>query len=183
MPPPVVWEYLKDISEIGTGNSNGNEAVDDGAYPFFIRSQTVKAKDSFEYDEEAVIIPGEGGIGEIFHYMNGKYALHQRVYRIHLTTGELNAKFLYYYMKSCFKSFILKKAVNSTVTSIRKPMIESFQIPVPPLEEQERIVSVLDRFDAICNDLTNGLPAEIEARQKQYEYYRDKLLSFKEKTA
>jgi type I restriction enzyme S subunit len=53
-------------------------------------------------------------------------------------------------------------------------------IPVPPLEEQERIVSILDRFDTLCNDITAGLPAEIEARKKQYEYYRDKLLSFKE---
>ena len=51
-------------------------------------------------------------------------------------------------------------------------------IPLPTLREQERIVSILDRFDAICNDLTSGLPAEIEARQKQYEYYRDKLLTF-----
>lgn len=53
-------------------------------------------------------------------------------------------------------------------------------IPVPPLPIQEEIVRILDRFDALCNDLTSGLPAEIEARKKQYEYYRDKLLTFKE---
>ena len=56
-------------------------------------------------------------------------------------------------------------------------------VPVPPLEEQERIVAILDRFDALCNDLTSGLPAEIEARRRQYEYYRDKLLTFKERAA
>ena len=54
-------------------------------------------------------------------------------------------------------------------------------LPIPSIQEQRRIVSILDRFDALCNDLTSGLPAEIEARQKQYEYYRDKLLSFKVK--
>jgi type I restriction enzyme S subunit len=54
-------------------------------------------------------------------------------------------------------------------------------VPILPIEEQERIVSILDRFDKLCNDLSTGLPAEIEARQKQYEYYRDKLLTFKEK--
>ena len=54
---------------------------------------------------------------------------------------------------------------------------------MPPIEEQKRVVSILDRFDVICNDLTSGLPAEIEARQKQYEYYRDKLLTFKEVAA
>ena len=51
-------------------------------------------------------------------------------------------------------------------------------LPVPPVSEQQRIVSILDRFDAICSNLTSGLPAEIEARKKQYEYYRDKLLTF-----
>lgn len=59
--------------------------------------------------------------------------------------------------------------------------ILSLQIDLPALEEQKRIVSILDRFDTICNDLTSGLPAEIEARQKQYEYYRDKLLTFEER--
>ncbi len=53
-------------------------------------------------------------------------------------------------------------------------------MPIPPLEEQERIVAILDRFDALCNDLASDLSAEIEARKKQYEYYRDKLLTFKE---
>ncbi len=56
-------------------------------------------------------------------------------------------------------------------------------IPIPSLEEQERIVAILDKFDALVNDISQGLPAEIEARRKQYEYYRDKLLTFKEKAA
>ena len=58
--------------------------------------------------------------------------------------------------------------------------LNKIKIPVPPLSEQQRIVDILDRFDALCNDITSGLPAEIEARKKQYEYYRDKLLTFKE---
>lgn len=57
----------------------------------------------------------------------------------------------------------------------------AYTFVIPSIQEQERIVSILDRFDALCNDLSSGLPAEIEARQKQYEYYRDKLLTFKEK--
>lgn len=59
-------------------------------------------------------------------------------------------------------------------------MLNDYPVPVPPLAEQQRIVDILDRFDALCNDITSGLPAEIEARRKQYEYYRDKLLTFKE---
>ena len=58
--------------------------------------------------------------------------------------------------------------------------LRGIMIPVPPIDEQERIVSILDRFDKLCNDISEGLPAEIEARRKQYEYYRDKLLSFEE---
>ena len=60
--------------------------------------------------------------------------------------------------------------------------LNKIPVPVPPLKEQVRIVSILDRFDALCNDLSSGLPAEIEARRKQYEYYRDRLLAFREKT-
>lgn len=61
------------------------------------------------------------------------------------------------------------------------PELKKVEIPIPSLDVQNRIVQVLDNFDAICTDLSSGLPAEIEARQKQYEYYRDKLLSFEEK--
>ena len=61
---------------------------------------------------------------------------------------------------------------------VRGNEIMEIEVPIPPIKEQERIVAILDRFDALCNDLTSGLPAEIEARRKQYEYYRDKLLTF-----
>ena len=173
-PDGVEYVKLGDVAQVGTGSSNGNEAVDEGAYPFFVRSQTVKRKDDYEYDEEAIIIPGEGGIGDIFHYVNGKYALHQRVYRIHFTTSDLNVKFVFYYMRSAFKKFIMMKAVNATVTSIRKPMIESFEIPVPPMPVQEEIVRILDSF----TELQAELQAELQKRKQQYNYYRDNLLSF-----
>ncbi len=175
----VTWMKMNEIAEIGTGNSNRQDAIADGAYPFFVRSKNVFNSNTYEFDEEAVIIPGEGGIGDIFHYVKGKYALHQRVYRIHLLNDKVSARFLYYYMSSQFKEFIMKKAVSATVTSIRKPMIEKFEIPIIPLTEQQRIVSILDKFESLVNDLFQGLPAEIAAVQEQYEYYRNKLLTFK----
>lgn len=174
-PNGVEYKKLGEVAEIGTGSSNGNEAEENGLYPFFIRSKNIKSKNSYQFDEEA-IIPGEGGIGDIFHYTNGKYALHQRVYRIHFLVSFIYVKFIYYYMISNFKTFITKKAVNATVTSIRKPMIEDFLIPVPPLEIQKEIVRILDTF----TELEKELEKELEARKKQYEFYREQLLSFDE---
>ena len=177
-PNGVEYKTIKEIAEIGTGSSNRVDAKKNGLYPFFVRSKDVLKINNFEFDEEAIIIPGEGGIGDIFHYIKGKYALHQRAYRIHFFIKELNVKFAYYYMIAQFKSFIFSKAVNATVTSIRKPMIEKFKLPVPPLPVQEEIVRVLDTFTA----LEAELEAELEARKRQYEYYRNKLLTFDENT-
>lgn len=177
-PNGVEYVEVKNVAEIGTGSSNRADAVINGIYPFYVRSKDVLRINKFEFDEEAIIIPGEGGIGDIFHYANGKYALHQRAYRIHFLKRKLSTKFVYYYMIANFKSFIFSKAVSATVTSIRKPMIEKFKIPVPPLPVQEEIVKILDAFTS----LEAELEAELEARKKQYEYYRNKLLTFDENT-
>ena len=179
-PTGVLYCEMGKLAQIGTGKSNGNEAEDNGEYPFFIRSPIVKRKNCYEYDEEAIIIPGEGGVGDIFHYINGKYALHQRVYRIHFTTKDVDTRFMYYYFSANFKVFIQRKAVNATVTSIRKPMIEQFPIPLPPLPIQQEIVRILDTFTNLTAELTDKLNAELTARRKQYEYYRDELLTFGE---
>lgn len=177
----VDWVNLEFIAEIGTGSSNTNEAVENGKYPFYVRSQQVYYKNDYEYDDNSIITSGDGvGVGKIFHYTNGKYALHQRAYRIHIIDSKVNSKYFYYYMKSTFYDYIQKNAFNSSVTSIRRPMLNKYPIPVPSLEKQNKVVDILDRFDKLCNDISEGLPAEIEARQKQYEYYRDKLLTFKE---
>ena len=176
------WPMVKlgDVCEIGTGSSNTDEQLDEGLYPFFVRSQEVRWKNEYEFDEASVITSGDGvGVGKIYHYVEGKYALHQRAYRIHPTDTRLTARFLFYYMKTGFLAYINKSAFQSSVTSIRKPMLLNFPIPLPPLAEQRRIVSILDRFDRLCNDLTSGLPAEIAARKKQYAYYRDKLLELR----
>lgn len=187
----VLYKPLQEIADIGTGSSNTNEELEIGEYPFFVRSQEVRRKDSYEFDETAIITSGDGvGVGKIFHYIEGEYALHQRAYRIHINTDDVIPKYYFYYMKSAFLSYIEKNSFHSSVTSIRRPMLNNFPVPIPypenkekSLAEQQRIVDILDRFDKLCNDLSEGLPAEIESRQKQYEYYRDKLLTFKKKEA
>lgn len=90
-----------------------------------------------------------------------------------------NPKYLaYLFQTQAFLKYKKTKVVGVKVIDIPQKALESFCIPVPPLEEQERIVSILDKFDALTTSLTEGLPKEIELRQKQYEYYRDMLLSF-----
>jgi len=177
------WVSLGAVADIGTGSSNRQDKSENGIYPFYVRSKNVLKSDTFQFDEVAIVVPGEGGIGEIFHYVEGKYALHQRAYRIRVISGILNTKFLYHFMSSNFKKYILAKSVGATATSIRKPMLEGFQIPIPcpenpkkSLEIQAEIVRILDAFTSLTAELT----AELTARKKQYNYYRDKLLSFED---
>lgn len=179
----VEWVTLGSIADIGTGSSNRQDESDNGAYPFFVRSKNILKSDTFEFDEVAIVIPGEGGVGDIFHYAEGKYALHQRAYRISIQSNSLNTKFVYHFMLSSFKQYILMKSVGATAISIRKPMLEGFQVPIPCPDQPEKslaiqseIVRILDKF----TELTAELTAELTLRKKQYNYYRDQLLSFKE---
>ena len=175
---------LESIADIGTGSSNTNEGLEAGAYPFFVRSQEPLRKNEYEFDETAIITAGDGvGVGKVFHYVEGKYALHQRAYRIHIKSSDVLPRYYFHYMRSAFLPYIQKTMFQGSVASIRRPMLNAFPVPVPPISVQERLINVLDNFEAICSDLNIGLPAEIDARQKQYEYYRDKLLTFKEKVS
>lgn len=177
----VQWMTLGEVATIGTGSRNTNEAIPEGKYPFFVRSQQPLLIDEFEFDEISIITAGDGvGVGKVFHFVNGKYALHQRAYRIHITSNHLNPKFIFHFIRNDFARYLATTSVHASVTSLRKPMFEKYPIPVPPLEEQARIVAILDKFDVLANDLSSGLPAEIAARRKQYAYYRDRLLTFKE---
>ncbi|EOG3460465.1 restriction endonuclease subunit S [Salmonella enterica] len=175
----VEWKRLGDVADIGTGSSNRQDENEKGIYPFYVRSKNVLRSDTFQFDETAIVIPGEGGIGDIFHYVEGKYSLHQRAYRICIKLSGLNTKFIYYFMSSGFKKYILMKKVGATSISIRKPMLEDFQIPIPcpdnpekSLAIQSEIVRILDTFTALTN--------ELKLRRQQYNYYREQLLSFKE---
>jgi len=92
-----------------------------------------------------------------------------------------NPKYLsYYFHTSIFFNQKRPLAHGTKVIEVTPSKLADIDIPVPSIEEQNRIVNILDRFDSLCNDISKGLPAEIEARKKQYEYYRDKLLTFKE---
>ena len=86
----------------------------------------------------------------------------------------------YYFSTHKVRNTIVRYAAFTTRATTTGPKLSKIMVPIIPIEEQQRIVDILDRFDALCNDIKEGLPAEIEARKKQYEYYRNKLLTFKE---
>jgi len=127
------------------------------------------------------IIVKSRGIIE-FEYYDKPFSHKNEFWSYYSENKNVNIKFVYYYL-SRNVNYFQRIANNMQMPQISIPVTDKYKVPLPPIKEQERIVSILDRFDALCNDLTSGLPAEIEARQKQYEYYRDKLLSFKEVTA
>jgi type I restriction enzyme S subunit len=174
----VEWKMLGEVATIGTGSHDTQDAITDGEYMFYARGREPLRLNEFDFDETAIITAGDGaGVGKVFHYAQGRYALHQRAYRI--VPGEtMNPRFVYHCLKSHFYAYIQKASVSSSVTSLRRPMFLNFPIPAPSLADQARIVAILDRFDALTDSLCEGLPREIELRQKQYAYYRDLLLSF-----
>lgn len=174
----VEWKTLGEVGVIGTGSHDTQDAIEDGDYIFYARGREPLSLNVFDFDETAIITAGDGaGVGKVFHYAQGKYALHQRAYRI-VPSEMMNPRFVYHCLRSYFYEYIQKASVSSSVTSLRRPMFLNFPIPVPSLAEQKRIANILDKFDALTSSITEGLPREIELRQKQYEYYRDLLLSF-----
>ena len=92
------------------------------------------------------------------------------------------SKYIFYFLQTK-QSYIDSRVRRGSIPRISRDVFAKLSIPLPSLEKQKHIVAILDRFESLCNDITSGLPAEIEARQKQYEYYRDKLLTFKRKEA
>lgn len=123
-------------------------------------------------------------VGRSFGMVKKEYLpllLVQRVARIRSSVFNIN--YIYHCINNWFPDYVDKKKTQGAIPHISMKDIANFPIPSPSLEEQERIASILDRFEALTNDLTAGLPGEIEKRRQQYEYYRDKLLTFKRKEA
>ena len=131
-----------------------------------------------------VLFSGTGTIGEtaVIEKEPSNWNIKEGVYAIKPNQTMIQPMYLRYILMTDFiKKEYMKKAAGGTVQSVPMGELKKIRIPVPSLQEQNRIVGVLKQLDDLCNDLTSGLPAEIEARQRQYEYYRDKLLTFKER--
>lgn len=130
-----------------------------------------------------VLFSGTGTIGEtaVITEEPSNWNIKEGVYTIKPDQTRIVPQFLRYLLTSeQMETAYMKKVAGGTVKSIPMAEMRKLLIPVPSIDEQKRIVLLLSRFDTLCNDFKEGLPAEIEARQRQYEYYRDRLLTFKE---
>jgi type I restriction enzyme, S subunit len=154
------------IAHIKTGGRNNQDKVEDGEYPFFVRSATVERINSYSYDCEAILVPGEGGIGSIFHYVTGRFDVHQRVYVISQFSQETSGKYTYYYMVERFGVHAMQNSVKATVDSLRLPTFQNFEIAVPPTrEEQIAIAEILSEMDTDITALEAKLAKTRQLKQ------------------
>jgi len=145
------WEVKKlgEISEIKTGKKNNDDKVENGLFPFFVRSQNVERINTYSFEGEAILIPGEGNIGKIYHYVQGKFDYHQRVYKISDFKVNHFGKFIYLFMLQFFNDHAMKNTVKATVDSLRLPTFQAFEISFPPTtEEQESISKIIFDMDS-----------------------------------
>lgn len=146
----ITWEQRKvsELCSISTGKSNTQDKVEDGEYPFYVRSPIIERSTKYLYDEEAVLTVGDGvGTGKVFHYVNGKYDLHQRCYRMYGFTDELNAHYFYHTFSKLFYKRVMAMTAKTSVDSVRLEMIADMEIPCPDIREQEKIGAYFDNLD------------------------------------
>jgi type I restriction enzyme S subunit len=147
---PAAWDVrpVEELADVCTGDRDTQDKVENGAYPFVVRSDSVERINSFSFDGEAVLTAGDGaGTGKVFHYMKGRFDYHQRVYNIHSFLPSIIGKFFYFYFREYFIGRVRKFSAKNSVDSVRRAMITEMPVPVPPLEEQVEISDVLTSLD------------------------------------
>lgn len=154
IPEDWMLSCIRDLASITTGTKDTQDKVDDGEFPFFVRSSLVEKINSYSFDGEAVLTAGDGvGTGKVFHYINGKFDFHQRVYSISNFSKSLRGFFFYLYFSTHFYKRIMSMTAKSSVDSVRMGMIADMLIPLPPLPEQTAIATVLSDTDALIEFL------------------------------
>ena len=168
------------IAEVTTGNKDTQNRVDDGTYPFFVRSQTVERINSFAYDGEAILTSGDGvGVGKNFHYINGKFDFHQRVYCIYKFRLKIYGKFVYSYFSEKFNQRVMQLSAKNSVDSVRRTMVTEMPINLPYYEEQQKIADFLSAVDEKITALTAQKTALTQYKQGMMQRIFSQTLRFK----
>lgn len=168
---PQAWylRRLRFLCDVSTGNQDTQNAIEDGKYPFYVRSPIVERSNKYTFDCEGILMAGDGaGAGRIFHHAFGKYAVHQRVYCFR-SFHNILPRYFYYYMSNRFSKEMDKGSAKSTVPSVRLPMLLNFKVTVPPEEEQVEICEYLDKQISLIDALIlekNELLQELESYKR-----------------
>lgn len=161
---PAHWSPIRFrfIAKITTGNQDTQNAAPDGEYPFYVRSPIVERCNNYTFDGKGILMAGDGaGAGRVFHLVDGKYAVHQRVYRFY-DFKYMDPVLLKYYLENLFATVMDYGSAKTTVPSVRLPMIQDFVVCVPPKKEQDNIVAVLNEKCVQVGSLISNVQAQIE---------------------
>lgn len=181
----IIFKLLRidQICTISRGRviSKGDIRDNPGEYPVY-SSQTenngvLGTISTYDYDGQYLTWTTDGANAGTVFYRTGKFSITNVCGLLKVTNDEVLPKYLFHVLSCTSGSYVSKGMGNAKLMS---NVMARIKVPVPSVEEQKRIINLLDRLKTYCNDITFGLPAEIAARQKQYEYYRDKLLTFKQ---
>lgn len=144
------FKPIGEFAKVTTGDKDTQNKVGDGEYPFFVRSQNVERIDSFSHDGEAVLTSGDGvGVGENYHYINGKFDFHQRVYCIYDFDDGTSGRFFFHYFSTHFKKRVKQMSAKNSVDSVRRSMITEMPTWMPDPAEQQRIADCLSSLDSL----------------------------------
>ena len=150
--PKKEKKNVSDVCEISTGKGNTQDKEENGIYPFYVRSPIIERSNKYIFDGEAILTVGDGvGTGKVYHYVNGKFNFHQRVYKMSNFNGVLG-KYFYYYFSTHFYDRVKKMTAKTSVDSVRLEMISKMNIIIPCLEEQEKIAEVLSKMDELIEE-------------------------------
>ena len=172
---PKHWELVRTryLCNLCTGSKDTINRVDDGKYPFYVRSPKVERINTYSFDGEAILMAGDGvGAGKVFHYAVGKFDYHQRVYNFHNFKHVLG-KFFYNYISNNFKYIIEEGGAKNTVDSVRLYMIQNFMTTVPPLEEQMEICNYIEQKEKVFDTSISNAQHQIELLQE----YKQSLIT------
>ena len=176
------WEMckFKDVCSTSTGNKNTQDKIDDGIYPFYVRSQTVEHINSWTFDGETILTAGDGvGVGKVFHHTYGKIGVHQRVYI--LSNFKCDANYLFHFFSSHFYNRVKRMSAKNSVDSVRKEMITEMPLYLPSKQEQTKIgvlLSLLDERISTQNKIIDKLQSLIKGlNDSLYAQYGDKVLT------
>jgi len=151
---------IGEFAKVTTGNKDTQNKVDGGEYPFFVRSQNVERINSFSYDGEAILTSGDGvGVGKNFHYINGKFDFHQRVYSIYDFSKDVSGRFFFRYFTEHFNKRVMQLSAKNSVDSVRMSMITEMPVQLPNWDEQNKVANCLSSLD----DLINAESSKLES--------------------